>query len=104
VRGLYSAVRRRLRPADPIFAPFVVALVAIVAGVLFMQQPVLQLGDATPVNIFLAVVTGALPLAAALGLWRASRTSWIDAVGLAAVLQWTLVLAWWGLLPLRLWA
>lgn len=104
MRGLYRAARRRLRPADPIFATFVVALAAIVAGVLFMRQPVLQLGDLTPVNLSLAAVTGALPIAAALGLWRAGRTSWIDAVALAAVLQWTLVLAWWGLLPLRLWA
>ncbi|HEY0154903.1 MAG TPA: serine hydrolase domain-containing protein [Longimicrobium sp.] len=102
--GLYRAARGRLRPADPLLAPFVVALAACIAGVLLWRQPVLQLGDLTATNVFLAVVTGALPIAAALGLWRAGRTSWLDSVALAAVLQWTLVLAVWGLLPLRLWA
>jgi CubicO group peptidase (beta-lactamase class C family) len=103
-RGLYEAIRRRLRPADPLFAPFVVALAAVAASVLLYRQPVLQLGDFTPANVLLAVVTGALPLAAAFGLWRAGRRSRMDSVALTAVLQWTLVLAWWGLLPLRLWA
>jgi CubicO group peptidase (beta-lactamase class C family) len=102
--GLYRAARGRLRPADPLFAPFVVTLAACIAGVLLWRQPVLQLGDLTAANVFLAVATGALPIAAALGLWRAGRTSWLDSVALAAVLQWTLILAVWGLLPLRLWA
>jgi CubicO group peptidase (beta-lactamase class C family) len=106
LRGIYRGVRRRLRPSDPIFAPSVVSLATVIAGFLLFRQPVLQLGDFTPANVFLALVTGALPIAAAAGLWRAaapSRTSWIDAVALAAVLQWALVLASWGLLPLRLW-
>lgn len=107
LRGLYQAARRRLGPRHPVFMPFVVALAAAVAGFLLFRQPVLQLGDRTPASVFLALVTGALPIAAAFGLWRAgmpSRRSWIDALALAAVLQWTFVLAWWGLLPLRLWA
>jgi len=104
LRGLYRAVRGRLRPRDPLFAPLVVALAAAGAGVLLYRQPVLQLGDLSTANVILAVVTGALPIAATFGLWRANRASWMDAVALLAVLQWTLVLAWWGLLPLRLWA
>lgn len=109
LRGLARSARRRLRAGDPVFAAFLVAVAAVGAGVLLAQQPVLRMGDPTLANGLLAIVTGALPLAAALGLWRAlrvrpaSRTAWADAVALAAVLQWALVLAWWGLLPLRLW-
>lgn len=109
LRGLVQSVRRRLRAGHPVFAPFLVAVAGAGAGVLLVQQPVLRMGDPTPANVLLAIATGALPLAAALGLWRAlrvrpaSRAASADAVALAAVLQWTLVLAWWGLLPLRLW-
>ena len=63
--------------------------------------------------MLLALVTGALPLATAFGLarcWRSRGTaaeagSWAkwDWVSLLAALQLLLVLAWWGLLPLRLW-
>jgi hypothetical protein len=42
------------------------------------------------------------------GLWRFARArprrSNIEAVAMVAVLQLALVLAWWGLVPLRLWA
>ena len=77
---------------------------------LFYRQSFLQLGELTAASGRLAAVTLLLPLAMLLGLALSLRrrpwstTATIDAAAMLAVLQWTAVLAWSGLLPLRLWA
>ncbi len=109
LRGIVGAVRRRLRVQDPVFALFLVTIAGGLTGVLLAAQPVLRMGDPTPANTFLALVSAALPVASAAGLWLAvragltSRTARADAAALAATLQWFIVLACWGLLPLTLW-
>jgi CubicO group peptidase (beta-lactamase class C family) len=109
VVGTYRVLRRR-RTGDPLRAPLVATVVTVVAGALFARQSVLALGDATAVNMLLAIGTGALPIAALAGLWYWKRLRPTghapvrDAAALVALLQWALVLAAWGLLPLRLWA
>ncbi|KIQ96083.1 FmtA-like protein [Lysobacter sp. A03] len=73
---------------------------------LFLRQSFLQLGDPTTASIVLAVVTAALPLAMLFGLGvhaQAPRPRALDAAALLAVLQWILVLAAWGLMPMRMW-
>ena len=56
------------------------------------------------------MATAALPLTMAVGLIlhfrhrRKGTIAMLDALAMASVLQWTLMLAAWGLLPLRLWA
>lgn len=111
--GVYRAARRSLGRADHLFAP-VLSLLGLLLPLPFLYfQSFLRLGDVTIASVLLALATGALPLAMAFGLarcWRSRGTAaeygtlakW-DWVALLAALQLLLVLAWWGLLPLRLW-
>ena len=76
---------------------------------LFFLQSFLQLGDLTVASATLAVATALLPLGmlVCVGQQIRSRTSGalatLDVAAALAVLQWTIVLAAWGLVPLRLW-
>ncbi len=107
--GLLRMLRRRLRLADPLLIPFIGCLALFLPLPLFFSQSFLQLGDLTPASALLALVTGALPLAMLVGLWRsfsgtaAGRNVPMDKLAMLSVLQWSLVLALWGMLPLRLW-
>ena len=111
--GVWRAARRTLARGDHLFAPLLSMLALLLPMPLFVFQSYLRLGDITVASVLLALVTGALPLAMAFGLarcWRSRGTGaevgslakW-DWLALLAALQLLLVLAWWGLLPLRLW-
>ena len=111
--GAYRAARRSLGRGDHLFAPLLSLLGLLLPLPFLYFQSFLRLGDATIASVLLALATGALPLAMAFGLarcWRSRGTAaeagtlakW-DWVALLAALQLLLVLAWWGLLPLRLW-
>lgn len=108
--GSLRAAWRRLRLRDPAFAPWLATLALLLPAPLIYRQSFLQLGDLTWGSGLLTAVGCALPLALAFGLWRHLRlrpkgaVAGIDAVAMLALLQWTLVLAAWGLWPLRLWA
>lgn len=89
--------------------PTVLALLAFTLPIsLFFTQSFMALGDVTAASVLLALVSGALPVAAVVGLWRGRAlrrpVARIDAAALLGVLQWCLVLAWSDMLPLRLWA
>lgn len=107
--GVARTLRRRLKPSDPLFAPFLAAVALLVPVPFFLGQSFLQLGDLTPASALLALATGVLPLAMIFGLWRRfdrGTKGWnavLDTLATVAVLQWTIVLAFWGLVPLRLW-
>ncbi|MGK5039998.1 serine hydrolase domain-containing protein [Janthinobacterium sp. GB1R12] len=113
VVGIWRAALRRLGRGDHLFAPLLSLLALLLPLPFFYFQSYLRLGDVTVASVLLTVATGALPLATAFGLarcWRSRGTaaeagSWAkwDWVALLAALQLLLVLAWWGLLPLRLW-
>jgi hypothetical protein len=89
--------------------PFIAVAALLLPVPLFLQQSFLQLGDATAASVSLAAVTAALPLAMLAGLIIRLRRGMprgmaiVDVVAMIAVLQWTMVLAAWNLLPLRLW-
>lgn len=111
--GGYRAMRRTLGRGDHLFAPLLSLLALALPLPFFFFQSYLRLGDMTAGSVLLALATGALPLAMAFGLarcWRRRGTpaeagplaKW-DWLALLAALQLLLVLAWWGLLPLRLW-
>ena len=113
VVGVWRAALRRLGRGDHLFAPLLSLLALLLPLPFFYFQSYLRLGDVTIASVLLALATGALPLAMAFGLarcWRSRGTlaeagslaKW-DWVALLAALQLLLVLAWWGLLPLRLW-
>lgn len=107
--GIFRLLRRRLSFADPLFVPFLASVALFLPVPLFFSQSFLQLGDLTPASALLALVTGILPLAMLFGLWRSfgpdarNRSAPRDKLAMFGVLQWSLVLAFWGLMPLRLW-
>ena len=113
VVGVWRAALRRLGRGDHLFAPLLSLLALLLPLPFFYFQSYLRLGDVTIASVLLALATGALPLATAFGLarcWRSRGTaaeagSWAkwDWLALLAALQLLLVLAWWGLLPLRMW-
>ncbi len=109
VVGLWRAAGRKLHRKDHLFAPLLSLLALLLPLPLFYFQSFMRLGDVTFASVLAAILTGALPLAIAFGLarcWRARGTGAVerlDAIPLLAALQLLLVLAWWGLLPLRMW-
>jgi CubicO group peptidase (beta-lactamase class C family) len=92
-----------------LFIPFLSVLSLSLPIPLFFNQSFLALGDYTIASFSLALVTGFLPIAITLGLinvFRNIRTqsySKLDTFILFSVLQWTLVLLSWGMIPFRLW-
>ena len=109
VSGLVRLLRRRLTPSRGTLVPFLAVIALLLPLPLFLRQSFLQLGDVTAASVALAVVTVTLPLAMLIGLvlQLRSRTAGVmaavDMVATLAVLQWTVVLAAWNLVPLRLW-
>ena len=107
--GLLRVVTGRARPRDASFLPIAASLALLLPAPLFYRQPFLQLGDLTVASGALAAVTAMLPLAMLVGValsWR--RRPWhataaLDVAAMLAVLQFAAVLAYWGLLPMRLW-
>jgi|GEM_PF-94002 len=101
--------------AEPLLLPSIAVVALLLPLPLFFGQSFLQLGELTAASAALALVTGLLPLAMLLGIWRwltqyrqsgsiAVNLRWSALLAMVAILQWCLVLIYWGLLPLRLWS
>ena len=106
VMAIARLAMRTVSLKDSLMAPFAGTLALLLPIPLFYRQSFVQLGDLTLASGMLAAVTGALPVAMLVGLGVMMRSKTIKSVQLAAmlaVLQLTLVLAAWRLLPLRLW-
>lgn len=108
LHGLLAAPWRRWRRGTRLAQPaFLVALALLTSAPLFVLQPWQAMGDLTVASGLLYAATLALPLAALLQAtraWRQRGTGWRwDIAAAAAVLQWTALLAWWGLWPLATW-
>lgn len=104
--GLWGLARGPRGLAGMLALAGILALVLPVPFLVFGQS-FLELGDATLGSILLALVTGLLPVALLASLilgWR-RRGVWVlaDRIAILAALQWFVVLAHAGLLPLRLW-
>jgi CubicO group peptidase (beta-lactamase class C family) len=107
VAGSIRLGMRRMRLRDPLLPPFAGALLLLLPIPFFYRQSFLQLGDLTVASGLLAAATTALPAAMLAGLALAlhrKRLRSTEAAAMLAILQLCLVLAAWGLLPLRLWA
>ncbi|MDR0183825.1 serine hydrolase domain-containing protein [Lysobacter arvi] len=106
---LIALLRRRTARHRAVLIPFAGTLALLLPIPFFYRQSFLQLGDLTLASALLATVTALWPLTLLAGLIVALRSRpWsarpaLDAIAMAAVLQWTCVLAWWGLVPLRMW-
>ena len=104
--GGMRLARRRMVLRDPLLAPFAGMLALLLPVPFFYRQSFLQLGDLTLASGLLAAVTAALPVTMLVGLATALRSRPAQsaaAVAMLAVLQLAVLLAAWGLLPLRLW-
>jgi CubicO group peptidase (beta-lactamase class C family) len=107
--GTGRAMVGRMQRSSPLLAPWLAGIALFLPLPLFLRQSFLQLGDVTAASVLLAVVTGLLPLAMIAGLVAGFRRHAVGVIGaldmaaMLAVLQWTIVLAAWNLLPTRLW-
>jgi CubicO group peptidase (beta-lactamase class C family) len=103
------ALRRGTWRVEPLRWPALCLALLLAAPTLYLGQSLLAIGDPTPANLMVALLTGALPLALLVaGANRlragiAGRTAGLDLLAIGGALQWCAVLAFWGLLPLVLW-
>lgn len=110
VSGLVRTVLRKWQRRHPALIPFLGIVVLAAPVPLFLMQSFLAIGDITQASILLLIVTAVLPLSMLFGIWQSFRLrpqSIVDRLELLAmisVLQCCLLLAYWGLLPLQLWA
>ena len=109
VSGAARLIARRPSVSHPMLLPFLGVAALLVPIPLFFGQSFLQLGDVTAASVTLAVVTAFLPVAMVIGLSIQVRrrpsgaVEVVDLLATAAVLQLTIVLVAWNLVPLRLW-
>lgn len=106
-RGCYLFFQKKLFNRNQIITlPFLSILGFLIPIPFLINQSFLNLGDLTFANVLLAIVTGFLPLAMIINIrkiWR-NKTLTIDAIGILFILQWTIILIYWNLIPFRLWS
>jgi hypothetical protein len=104
-----GALRRRAWSDEPLRWPAVCLVLLLLAPALYLTQSFLAIGDPTPANVAIALLTGALPVALVVGGMQRVRAgvgtpgARVDLAAIAGLLQWCTVLAVWGLVPLMLW-
>ncbi len=103
------ALRRGAWRDEPLLWPALCFVLLLLAPALYLTQSFLAIGDPTPANVTMAVLTGALPVALVVGVVQRVRAgvgtlgARLDLAAIAGLLQWCAVLAAWGLVPLVLW-
>ena len=105
-RGFYLLFQKKLFKNNQIIAFPFLSILGLLIPIPFLQnQSFLNLGDFTFANILLAIVTGFLPLAMIFGsrkIWQ-NKTLTIDTIGTLFILQWSVILIYWGVFPFILW-
>jgi CubicO group peptidase (beta-lactamase class C family) len=107
-RSVYALRRGELRN-EPLRWPVLCLLLLVVAPSLYLTQSFLAIGDQTPANVAVAVLSGLLPIALLVGAAERLRAgvgtlrARLDLGAIAGMLQWYVVLAAWGMAPLVLW-
>ncbi len=105
-RGFYLLFQKQLfNHNQTITLPFLSIIGLLIPFPFLLNQSFLNLGDFTFANILLAIATGFSPLTMIFGIrkiWK-NKTLTIDTIGTLFILQWTLVLIYWGIFPFRLW-
>jgi hypothetical protein len=103
------ALRRGAWTSEPLCWPALCLVLLVVAPALHLTQSFLAIGDPTPANVTMGLLTGALPVGLAVGGLQRVRAgvgtlgARLDLAAIAGLLQWCAVLAAWGLVPLLLW-
>jgi len=106
-RGFYLLFQKQLFKHNQIITlPFLSILGLLIPFPFLLNQSFLNLGDFTFANVLLAIVTGFLPLAMIFGSRkiRKNKIMTIDAIGTLLILQWTVILIYWSVIPFRLWS
>jgi len=105
-RGFYLLFQKQLfNHNQTITLPFLSILGLLIPIPFLLNQSFLNLGDFTFANILLAIVTGFLPLAMIFGsrkIWQNKKLT-IDTIGTLFILQWAVILIYWGVFPFILW-
>ncbi|PWF55625.1 hypothetical protein C7C56_000950 [Massilia glaciei] len=107
ISGVIRMATRRISASHPMLVPFAGVVAVLLPLPLFFQQSFLQLGELTLASGSLAAATAMLPVTMLVGIalgMREWRRNWLDLAAMFGVLQLTVVLAAWHLLPFRLWA
>ncbi len=103
------ALRRGEWRNEPLRWPVLCLMLLVIAPGLYLTQSFLAIGDPTPANVAMAMLSGVLPAALLLGAVQRVRAgvgtlrARLDLGAIAGLLQWYTVLAAWGLAPLVLW-
>lgn len=110
IKGLFLLLRKRLfKKNQIILIPFLFVIGLLIPVPFLLNQPFIALGDFTFANFLLTMVTGFLPIAMAFGLYKKlvnrqlKNLAKFDSLMIVFVLQWTIVLIFWGMIPFRLW-
>jgi CubicO group peptidase (beta-lactamase class C family) len=110
IAGSISLIRHRSRMFRRAEAPaFIASALLFLPITFFANQSFMALGDFTLASSLLAVVTLLLPIGMlmtvllAMKTWEVSRINLFHGMAAFFVIQWCLVLALAGMLPLRLW-
>lgn len=107
LRGSYLLFQKKLfKNYQIITFPFLSIVGLLIPIPFLLNQSFLNLGDFTFANVLLAIVTSTLPISMIFGsikIWR-NKTLTIDALGTLFILQWTVILIFWGVIPFRLWS
>jgi len=104
-----QSVRRGMWRSEALRWPATCLALMLVAPALYLTQSFLAIGDPTPANVAIALLTGMFPLTLLVaGMHRVrtglrTNTARLDLLVLAGALQWCVVLAAWGMLPFVLW-
>jgi hypothetical protein len=104
-----QALRRGEWRNEPLLWTALCLMLLVVAPSLYLTQSFLAIGDQTPANVAVAVLSGLLPIALLVGAAQRVRSgvrtlrTYLDLAAIAGLLQWYGVLAAWGLAPLMLW-
>ncbi len=104
-----SALRKRRWLSEPLIWPTLCLGLLIIAPALYLTQSFLAIGDPTLANLTIAMLTGALPFTLLVAAGHhlrtrfTSRAARLDMLAVAGAIQWCVVLAAWGMLPLTLW-
>ena len=94
---------------EPMWAATLCLSLLAVAPLLYLTQDFLAIGDPTPANVSVALLTLLLPISLVASVFLRVRSGLgsigarIDLFAMLGLMQWLCVLAAWGLVPLALW-
>ncbi|WP_209328378.1 serine hydrolase domain-containing protein [Pseudoalteromonas sp. PA2MD11] len=92
-----------------VLVPFLAATFLLVPLPLFFSQSFLRLGEVTVASSILAIATAILPFSMLYGLWRLlnhkrmTTINYLNGFAMFSILQWSVILIFWGVFPLKLW-